>query len=39
VPVKRILIGAPTDEVVKPDDLRNPGARGWFVARARRRAL
>ena len=35
VPVKRILMGAPADEVARRDSLQNPGALDPFVAMAR----
>ncbi|QXJ25668.1 acetoacetate--CoA ligase [Actinomadura graeca] len=37
VPVKRILLGAPPDQVVDPDSLADPGALAAFTAYARRR--
>jgi acetoacetyl-CoA synthetase len=37
VPVKRILAGAPADQVAGRDSLANPSALDWFVALARER--
>jgi len=35
VPIKKLLRGAPADEVVSRDSLANPGAFDWFVAFAK----
>jgi len=34
VPVKRLLMGAPADEVASRDSLANPGALDWFAGLA-----
>ena len=38
IPVKRILLGAPADEVAHPGSLANPQALAWFVKLAASRA-
>jgi acetoacetyl-CoA synthetase len=37
VPVKRILLGSPPDDVASRGSLADPGALDWFVARSRAR--